>query len=104
MKNISNKNPSDDKGDTPIHVAAREGHLETFNVIAQMSNVLNPADNDGRTPLHYAAAMGHIHLVKDILNQVTIKNPVNNKGLTPKALFLSSNAVSENDMNDMDWE
>ena len=48
--------------------------------------------------------MGHIHLVKDILNQVTIKNPVNNKGLTPKALFLSSNAVSENDMNDMDWE
>ena len=104
MNQVSDKNPINDKGDTPLHLAAKFGHSSVCEAI--MNNVINknPPNNKGDTPLHCAAANGHIQLVKDILKHVTIKNPVNNNGQTPKALFLSLNAVSENDMNDMDWE
>ena len=98
------KNPVTHSQTTPLHLAAKFGHSSVCEAI--MNNVINknPPNNKGDTPLHCAAANGHIQLVKDILKHVTIKNPFNNNGQTPKALFLSLNAVSENDMNDMDWE
>ena len=104
MNQVLDKNPINFKGVTPLHAAAERGHSSVCEAI--MNNVINknPPNNKGDTPLHCAAANGHIQLVKDILKHVTIKNPVNNNGQTPKALFLSLNAVSENDMNDMDWE
>ena len=101
MKNIRNKIPYDNEGYTPLHAAAQNGRIETFNAIIQMANVtdLNPADYDGMTPLHFAAKHGHIQMVKALLSQVAEKNPVNNKGKTPKELFLEYNHE-----NDKDWE
>ena len=115
MNQVSDKNPINNKGLTPLHAAASHGHSSVCEAI--MKNVINknPPDNKGNTPLHFAAQQGRIHVVRAILNQVTVKNPVNKIGQTPKALLLmyvqdqqpTSNVddvISENDVNNMEWE
>ena len=63
FRKVTDINPKDDKGSTPLHAAAGEGHLEICQDIISrliMNNItdINPTDNVGWTPLHVAAAMG----------------------------------------------
>jgi hypothetical protein len=58
IQNITIKNPEDDRGITPLHLAAEEGNYEVCNLI--MNSVSNKEDNNqkdryGRTPFHLAA-------------------------------------------------
>jgi len=51
--------PSKENGLTPLHTAARKGHLEICKYIISNVRIKNPADNFGFTPLHDAAIKGH---------------------------------------------
>ena len=90
-------NPKNDRGVTPLHLAAAEGHLE---ICKQMLNViependeclddLNPKDNEGSTPLHYSALNGHMSICRLLLRNLVLKdllvdiNPKNKFGFTP---------------------
>ena len=67
------KNPGDDKGFTPLHVAAGGGKLETFKMI--MNKADNPSDNNGWTPLHAAAKQGQREMCKFIADKIERIDP-----------------------------
>ena len=76
-------NPSDDEGDTPLHIAAQEGYLNVCQAIMKQLIDKNPRDYDGITPLHLAAEEGHFQICKFILEKVSDKNPGDDNNQTP---------------------
>ena len=48
------KNPADDIGVTPFHLAAKMGRLEIYKLIFDNLDDKNPRDEEGKTPLHWA--------------------------------------------------
>ena len=77
------KNPAEEDGTTPLHIAASNGHVDIVQLILQNADETNPADKDGITPLHTASGFGHVSVVQLILQNVREKNPANNDGKTP---------------------
>ena len=45
-------------GQTPMHIAAYNGHNDTVKVLASLHADVNQARKDGRTPLRIATAWG----------------------------------------------
>ena len=95
LLNIKNKNPKttyahylrhDQGGETPLHLAATNGHLEICKLIVENMDEQgdkNPKNNFGNTPLHYAAADGHFEICKLLAEKIVNKNPENNLRKTP---------------------
>ena len=96
VENLQDKNPVNYAGYTPLHRAARKGHLNICKLIIQNVQNKNPENNDRNTPLHSAAERGQIDVCKLIIeslqketlgrNQVQtliIVNPMNRFGYTP---------------------
>ena len=53
----------DDREDmTPIHYAAKLGHLSCVNALMKKSagTIIHATDKKGRSPLHHAAINGHM--------------------------------------------
>ena len=76
------------RGQTPLHSAAQNGHLEVCRLI--MNNVIdrNPKDQRGVTPLHLAAYGGHLEVCRHIMESnrdfcEPLKNPKDRWGQTP---------------------
>ena len=58
---VSNdKNPEDADGYTPLHHAARYGHVELCRLIMDEIEDIFPKTKDKTTPLHLASRGGHI--------------------------------------------
>ena len=76
-------NPSNEEGETPLHLAAYHGHLAICEVIIQELENVDPEENDGSTPLHVAAKRGHLEIFKLIFDKIEVKNPRNQDGITP---------------------
>ncbi len=52
-----------ENGNTPLHIAAGEGHLETVrHLISKHSGNIDSTNNDNNTPLMLAALNGHVHV------------------------------------------
>ena len=88
MTHIKSKNPKNDVGETPLHMAAQEGHLEVFKSIVELVADKNPGDDDDETPLDLAVSNGHFDVVDYISKHIgpnQIKNadycglPTNNE-------------------------
>lgn len=78
------KNPADEKGYTPLHFAAWEGHLQIVQLILQNTKRIHPkTDYHGFTPLHYATLSGHLPVIKCLLKRKTQKLPKDEDGKTP---------------------
>ena len=52
-----------DDGMTPVHVAAKNGHLETVQWLAKRGSLLSQRDNSNKTTLHWAFHSGNTVLV-----------------------------------------
>ncbi|KAL3678910.1 hypothetical protein R1sor_021866 [Riccia sorocarpa] len=65
--------PRDDRGWTPLHVAARLGDLsEVQRLLDEGADVNTPAwgpKAPGTTPLHLAAIGGHLHVMDELLER-----------------------------------
>ena len=48
---IEDKNPPDEDGWTPLHIAAKLGHVDVCKLIAKNVEDLDLKNNDGDTPL-----------------------------------------------------
>ena len=70
-------------GTTPLHMAAKNGHIEICKIILDKTVDKNPKDNSDWTPLHKAAGNGHAEVCKLILEKVVDKNPLSLNGRTP---------------------
>ena len=69
---------------TPLHLAARNGHLELCQFIMEKVEDQNPkAPRCGTTPLHLAAIKGHLNVCHYILGKVSDLNPKDANGPTP---------------------
>ena len=57
----------DEQGETPLHKAAREGHVETVAILADVTDV-NLVNNLGMAPLHWAALAGRTDVARVLLD------------------------------------
>jgi ankyrin repeat protein len=93
-------NKQDIFGNTPLHIAAKYGHLKIVDVLIEANALslcepnkyLNAVNNSGNTPLHNAVENGYVEVVKELINQYAKINTVNIFGNTP----LHSAVIQEN--------
>ena len=65
MEKLStDKNPANNVGFTPLHIAAKNGHFVICKLIIDHVDETNPADNNGSTPLYIAVQNGHLGTFK----------------------------------------
>ena len=77
IEKIENKNPVDDIGWTPLHLAAFNGHLDLIKFIINKIDYNGLVNNsESRTPLHWAAFKGHSEICKVIIEKAHDKNPL----------------------------
>ena len=65
--NCKEKNPANDRGETPLHLAAQEGYLSLCEVMLKFASDKSPRNDKGETPLHHAAFYSHIDVYKLLL-------------------------------------
>merc|ERR1712029_847388 len=76
LESVTDKNPEDANGETPLHYAAQRGHVEVYRLIMNYVQDKNPASPQGGfTPLHSAASGGHLGVCRLIMNSVKDKSP-----------------------------
>jgi len=68
---------------TPLHVAAHEGHTYVARLLLEHGAVVNARDKYGFTPLYYAAGGGHIDIVSILLEHGADVNARDKSGNTP---------------------
>jgi hypothetical protein len=54
-------------GQTPLHVAAVEGHVEAIKALVQLGVNKEAKEAGGQTPLHVAAFNGHVEAIKALV-------------------------------------
>nr|CAG4651746.1 EOG090X04G6 [Triops cancriformis] len=90
-------NQGDDHGFSPMHWAAKEGHLNIVTMLIQRGARVNATNLGDDTPLHLAAAHGHKEIVQLLLKNRADINFVNEHGNTPLhyACFWGFQAIAE---------
>lgn len=63
-----NNKSVDDKGNTALHIAAREGHADIADMLLDNDLRSKIRNNSGQTTLHLAASQGHAKCMKVLLN------------------------------------
>lgn len=53
----------DSDGDTPLHLAAANGHTKAIHLLVQRGANTNKKDAQGNSPLYLAAQEGHVNAV-----------------------------------------
>ena len=54
LENVVDKNPKDNNGNTPLHLAAQNGQFALCELILKNADEKNPKSNYGKTPLDSA--------------------------------------------------
>ena len=70
-------------GNTPLHLAAYEGHTAIAKALIDAGANMTATDEDGCTPLHYAACEGKLKTVQALLKAGSNPDTTNNEGYTP---------------------
>jgi ankyrin repeat protein len=79
--------PQDDKGSTPLHKAAYEGHAGIAAMLIAYGADVNARDNVGYTPLHWAVYEEHTDIIKILLAHGADVNAHDNDGRIPLDLL-----------------
>ena len=83
---IDTKNPADNEGWTPLHLAAFNGHLDLCQTIIEQIDYNHLANNDKTeekwTPLHWAVHKGHVDVCRLIITKANIMNPTFENGIS----------------------
>ena len=59
--------------DTYLHLAAKTGQSEMFEIISAQETVKNPRGNEGKTPFHLACQFGHFKIAKIVMQKFDVK-------------------------------
>ena len=89
-------NQANNNGETPLHSAAKSGHLDIFKfILKNIQEDKNPKDNVGLTPLHYAAICSNLEIFRFIVQTDEDVNPVKGSGILPYhcALYLEDKEI-----------
>lgn len=97
-KYSANVNAQNADGETPLHIAIREGRADIANYLLQNNADANIAALDGTYPLHSAAASGRVELAQLLVKFGAWLECDDMEGETP--LFY---AVRENQLSMVEW-
>ena len=78
------------QGLSPLHEAARNGHIDTVKMLVEHGTDVNEADSDGLTTLHWVALNGGQELAEYLIEHggdVNARGAATG-GLTPRAIAL----------------
>ena len=64
MKTLLDKHPRNHMGDTPLHLAVRNGHYDITKYIMETLLDKHPRNHIGDSPLDLAAKEGNLEIVK----------------------------------------
>jgi integrin-linked kinase len=94
-------NQGDDHGFSPLHWAAKEGHLKLVEMLLSKGARVNITNMGDDIPLHLAAAHGHVDCVQLLLRKNSDVNAVNEHGNSPLhyACFWGYQQVAEDLVN-----
>eukprot|EP00434_Breviolum_minutum_P030483 symbB.v1.2.026955.t2/scaffold2731.1/size72017/3 len=73
----------DFNGQTPLHVAAAEGHVAAAQLLLSKGAAVDATDIVGWTPLHFAAINGHVAAAELLLSKGAAVDAKMNDGRTP---------------------
>ncbi|GBB99504.1 hypothetical protein RclHR1_03540023 [Rhizophagus clarus] len=78
----------DDQGNTALHMASANGHLEIVRFIIQtlgssLKKIVNTQNDSGNTPLHWSALNGHEKVVELLIKNGSDAKTKNRAGRTP---------------------
>ena len=80
---VTSSNQAMNNGETPVCVAALEGHTEILMILIKHGGNVNQADNVARTPLSMAAQNGHTAALKILLHSGGDIHMPDSEGCTP---------------------
>ena len=75
MNRIESKCLKNGRGETPLHIAAKNGHLDLCKLMVKRGLDVDSRDIYGMTPLHFAADHGNFKLFKFIYDNASEKDP-----------------------------
>ena len=90
---MDNPNAPGDCGNTPIYLAACNGHTEIVKILAPLIANPNAPDKDGGTPIHMAAYYGHTEIVKILAPLTDNPNAPTNNGKTPISVATNAEII-----------
>ena len=79
----ANINAQNDDGDTPLHVAARQGVLLVVRTLLRYRPDVDIQNNDDETPLYCAVDAGNVDIAEELLRNNAAPNIADNLGYTP---------------------
>ena len=90
-------NASDDKGRTPLHIAARDNAEAMVVCLLDHDADIEARDNFGRTALQYAAVHGYDHVAALLLDRGADIEALDNDGWTPlhSSAYFGKTAVTQ---------
>ena len=90
---MSEKNPGDRNGETPLHKAAQGGHLEVCKLFYENIELKSPVNRYGQTPLHKAVPYCEFKVCRFFLESGMDMNIVDNCGRSPRSIVESGNLI-----------
>ena len=82
----NNTNAPNNDGETPIYVAACDGHTEIVKILSPLTDNPNAPDEDGNTPIYWASFNGHAEIAKILASLTDNPNAPNSDGETPSSV------------------
>ena len=70
-------------GASPLHAAAKNGHVGVARCLLQAGADKDKCDNDGFTPMHFASQNGHVEVVRCLLEVGADRDKSARIGFTP---------------------
>ena len=86
-------NETDEDGNSPLHMAFKEGKSDTVRVLLERGADPNKPNEDGNTPLHKAARYGNKEAAQLLLNRGADPHKTNKSGRTPLEYGSGRNVV-----------
>ena len=87
VKHKANVNARTDSGDTPLTLAASEGHNNVVHVLLyDFQCSVDAKGQDGYTALHYSCRYGHVYIVRTLVKHKANVNARTDSGDTPLTL------------------
>jgi ankyrin repeat protein len=86
LMNHADVNPRDLKGNTPLHFACNNGHMDSAALLLIHGADVTVCNDRGDTPLHNAARWNHSILVRELILYGALYSCKNNEDKTPSEL------------------